>query len=104
MVESARMSRGSRRPKMMGLLLVPLLAFLCVSHTLAADVAASDDPSDFSTPYRYIMNGSELSQFAIGSITLVPLSNVLWNISPQEFIVILPPCGLFSFLLTVLKE
>jgi hypothetical protein len=46
---------------------------------------ASDDLSDVAGRYRYVMNGSELSMFGVGSTALVSLSKNLWDISPEAF-------------------
>ncbi|KAF7503140.1 hypothetical protein GJ744_004282 [Endocarpon pusillum] len=51
----------------------------------AHEVIPSDNPADFPSQYRYIMNGSELSVLGIGSIDLIPLSASLWSLSPEDF-------------------
>ena len=56
----------------------------------AHEVMPSDNPTDFPSQYRYIMNGSELSIFGISSIGLVPLSASLWSLSPEDFSVRCP--------------
>lgn len=52
---------------------------------MAHDVMPSDDLSDFPSPYRYNMNGTELSKRGFGSVGLVPLSTSLFALSPDEF-------------------
>jgi hypothetical protein len=68
-----------------GSVLACLLVLCWGTPAMAQDVMASDTPSDFPSPYRYIMNGSELSISGVGSISLVPLSNALWDLSPTSF-------------------
>lgn len=62
-----------------------VLALLLGLFAMAQEIMPSDDPADFPTQYRYIMNGTELSAFGIGSIGLVPLTTSLWRFSPEDF-------------------
>lgn len=66
-------------------LLVCLLVLSLGNFTMAHDVMASDNPLEFPSSYRYVMNGSELSRFGVGPIGLVPLSANFWNMSPEDF-------------------
>ena len=62
-----------------------LLAMSMGMSIMAQDVTSSDNPADYPTSYRYIMNGSELSASGVGSISLVPLSATLWTLNPEDF-------------------
>jgi hypothetical protein len=65
---------------------------------MAQDLEASDDPLDFPSPYRYIMNGTELSTLGVSSsISLAPLSASLSSLSPEEFSVRGSTCALEQY-------
>jgi hypothetical protein len=67
--------------------LVLLLAVSRTRYAFAQDVTVSNDPLEIPSQYRYTMNGSQLSQFDITSVTLIPLSRALWDIGPSRFTV-----------------
>jgi hypothetical protein len=65
-----------------------LLAISWGTYTAAQDVMPSDNPADYPSSYRSVMNSSELSRFGVGSVGLVPLSAELWTLSAEDFSVI----------------
>lgn len=85
MAPGAIMMDRERTDAFLKSLLVCLLVLSLGNFTMAHDVMASDNPLDFPSSYRYVMNGSELSRFGVGPIGLVPLSANFWNMSPEDF-------------------
>jgi hypothetical protein len=70
---------------LLGSLLALTVALSWMRVTRAYEIRPSDDTADFPSPYRYVMNGSQLSMFGIASVGLAPLSASLWRLSADDF-------------------